>query len=1121
MPKREDIKKVMVLGSGPIIIGQACEFDYSGTQGCKALKEEGCEIVLLNSNPATVMTDTSFSDRTYMEPLTVEMAKAIIRKERPDAILPSLGGQTALNLAVDLQRSGILEECNVEMIGVTPHSIEVAENREYFRDAMQKIGLDLPKSGLAENMEEAFALVKEIGFPAIIRPSFTLGGTGGGVAYNIEEFEKVAREGINASPISQVLIEESVLGWKEMELELMRDKADNCIVICGIENLDPMGIHTGDSITIAPILTLTDAEFKALCAEGMAVVRAVGVDSGGCNIQFAIDPKSGRRVVIEMNPRVSRSSALASKATGFPIARITTKLALGYTLDELKNDITNTVASFEPSVDYCVVKVPRFNFEKFAGCPPELGLSMRAVGETMSLGGNFREALQKAMRGLEIGLAGLEGQPARVLANATEGQKEAMRTALHVNAPDRILKVRDALAMGISIDEIFQITGIDPWFVEQIRVILETESVIENELAPLLTTGTSGTSEDPKTLLPRLFRHIKAQGFSDRQIANILNQSETSNGFTGSRVRAMRLGAGVKAVFRAVDTCAGELPAYARYYYSTYDGQYDDPAYLAQLEASRNLPPVEKNGKKLPAKVVILGGGPNRIGQGVEFDYCCVQAAYMLKSLGVSPIMVNSNPETVSTDYDTADTLYFEPLTTEDILAICDNERPDGVIVQFGGQTPLNLAESLQKAGVPILGTQPSGIALAEDREAFSDLVNRLGIPQPPSGMAYNEEVACRIAHDIGYPVMVRPSFVLGGRAMCIIHNENTLRDYVSGKITGQSLDPAHPILVDKFLEDAIEVDVDAVVDGEKVTVAAIMEHIEQAGIHSGDSSCSIPYHTLDEATVATLREYTKKLGLGLNTRGLLNVQYAIRDGKVYVLEANPRASRTVPFVSKAAGRNVAGIATAVMAGLTLDDMEFTEEPKMFYHSVKEAVFPFGRFPGAEINLGPEMRSTGEVMGIDKTYGLALLKSQDATGTPIPTSGNVVLSVTDRDKEALVPLAKKLVALDFVLYATPGTRDVLVQNGVPVNLVVKIGPERPHLLDFMRNGEAHMVINTISGPTSARDATVIRAEAISRKITLITTIAAFKAVVEGLETLKNNELSVFPLQDYYSGIVNQ
>lgn len=1131
----------MVLGSGPIIIGQACEFDYSGTQGCKALKEEGCRIILLNSNPATVMTDVAFSDRTYMEPLTLEMAADIIRKERPDAILPTLGGQTALNLAMALHKSGVLEECGVQVIGARPESIELAESREAFRDTMLKIGLEMPKSGLASSLEEAMAVIGEVGFPAIIRPSYTLGGTGGGIAYNIEEFKEAAQIGIDASPVGQILVEESVLGWKEIELEVMRDNADNAIVICGIENFDPMGVHTGDSITVAPILTLTDTEYQALRQDGLAVVRAIGVDTGGCNIQFAIDPKTGRRVVIEMNPRVSRSSALASKATGFPIARIAAKLALGYTLDELKNDITGTSACFEPTVDYCVVKVPRFNFEKFAGSSPVLGFQMHSVGETMALGGNFREALQKALRGLEVGLDGLEKRSKKGEAVQSGPERlEALKKMLYVTDPERILLLYEAMQLGLGVDEAYEITRIDPWFLLQMKEIADEEARIPTEYAPLIKSAGHKFGpllDENRRLLPaggetarkcaelvagseslrqtaRKLRRLKAHGFSDARIARVLQEVMPEDNISGGYLAALRRCLDVRPVYRSVDTCAGEFAAYTPYFYSTYDADSPDPLHTAQI--AKHGAPVRAG---LPSKVIILGGGPNRIGQGVEFDYCCVQACFALKELGIQSIMVNCNPETVSTDYDTADTLYFEPVTPEDIIAICEAERPGGVIVQFGGQTPLNIAQALEKTGVPILGTKPSDIALAEDREEFGALVERLDIPQPPSGMAVNEESACRIAKEIGYPVMVRPSFVLGGRAMRIIHNEADLRAYVSGAEAGLTLDPSSPILVDKFLEAAIEIDVDAVCDREGVTIAAVMEHIEQAGIHSGDSCCSIPTHTLSDPILATIRDYARKLGLGLGTVGLLNVQMAIAQGKVYVIEANPRASRTVPFVSKATGRNIAGLAAKVMAGMSRAELGFLEEPRLGHYAVKEAVIPFDRFPGTEISLGPEMRSTGEVMGIDKSFGIAFLKAQDAAGSPIPHSGNIILTVTDADKEPLVPLAARLVKLGFNIYATPGTKEVLDKHGIATNLVVKIGPQRPHLLDFMRNRQANMIVNTISGPTSARDATVIRAEAMARHITSITTLAGLTAAVEGLETRRDQMHNVAPLQDYYSGAV--
>lgn len=1136
MPKRNDLRSILVLGSGPIIIGQACEFDYSGTQGCRALKEEGCRIILLNSNPATVMTDPGFSDRTYLEPLNIHMASAIIRQERPDAILPTLGGQTALNLAMELHHSGVLEECGVHMIGAQPASIELAENRQSFRNAMRAIGLDLPASALAASVREAVEAARLVGFPAIVRPSYTLGGSGGGIAYNLEEFQTIARLGLEASPIGQILVEESILGWKEFELEVVRDKADNAIVVCGIENLDPMGVHTGDSITVAPIQTLSDVEYQAMRNDALAVVRAVGVDTGGCNIQFAVDPRTGRRVVIEMNPRVSRSSALASKATGFPIARVAAKLALGYRLDELKNDITGTSACFEPALDYCVVKVPRFDFEKFSGAKAELGLQMHSVGETMALGGNFREALQKALRGLETGPSGLE--PRTRPAGDTSGKQErllALRESLYSTGPERLLQLYEALQLGLSLEEAQEITRIDPWFLMQIDRILQEEQGIASTFAPLvakaLRAGGRPVDMAPAQSEPycRAFRHLKAQGFSDARLAALLNDAfdalaagEPEEGpvgkiplpvepMTEAEVRRLRLSAGIRPAYRSVDTCAGEFAALTPYFYSTYDAPPTEGSATVRVGAAKT----PGTGRK----VMILGGGPNRIGQGVEFDYCCVQASFALRELGITSIMVNSNPETVSTDYDTADRLYFEPVTAEDILAICAVEKPDGVIVQFGGQTPLNLASALAAEGVPIIGTQPASINLAEDRDSFSALAKRLDIPQPAMGMAVNEETACRIAQKIGYPVMVRPSFVLGGRGMRIIHDEPGLRAYVRASGAGFALSREAPVLVDKFLENAVEVDVDAIVDGRDVTIAAIMEHIEQAGVHSGDSCCSIPTYTLEEAQLGLIREYTRKLGLGLGTVGLLNVQFAVLGEKVVVIEANPRASRTVPFVSKATGRNVAGIATKVMAGASLAALGFMEEPTLRYFAVKESVIPFVRFPGSEIGLGPEMLSTGEVMGIDRTFGMAFLKAQSGAGSPIPYSGKVVLSVSDRDKPAIIPLAGKLAAMGFSLYATGGTREVLEANGIAASLIVKIGPQRPHLLDFIRNGEANMIVNTVSGPTSARDATVIRAEALSRRITLITTVAALFAAVKGLEERQKGKRSVAPLQDYYSGCV--
>ncbi|GAB1409359.1 carbamoyl-phosphate synthase large subunit [Desulfovibrionales bacterium] len=1129
MPKRADLRTIMILGSGPIVIGQACEFDYSGTQACRALKEEGYRIVLLNSNPATVMTDPGFSDRTYLEPLNIHMASAIIRQERPDALLPTLGGQTALNLAMELHYSGILEECGVEMIGAKPASIELAENRQEFRSAMLAAGLDLPVSALASSVEEAVEVQRLVGFPAIIRPSYTLGGSGGGIAYNFEELKEITRQGLEASPIGQVLVEESVLGWKEMELEVVRDGADNAIVVCGIENLDPMGVHTGDSITVAPIQTLSDKEYQALRDDALRVVRTIGVDTGGCNIQFAINPKTGRRVVIEMNPRVSRSSALASKATGFPIARIATKLAVGYRLDELRNDITGTSACFEPTLDYCVVKVPRFNFDKFDGARPELGLQMHSVGETMALGGNFREALQKALRGLETGLAGLEPQHrAEEDTRSRHERLEILRQKLYSTEPERLLHVYEALLLGLGVDEIGASTGIDPWFLLQLEYLARLEDAVGQVFAPLVAEALyagqqlEGMDSERREAFCGFFRHAKAQGLSDLRLANLLSPvldaasstvvtpkvgAKCAN-LTEQDVRRLRCAAGIYPVFRNVDTCAGEFMALTPYLYSTYD--------TADKSPMRDSTVAEPGSAR---KVLILGGGPNRIGQGVEFDYCCVQAASALRDMGILSILLNSNPETVSTDYDTADRLYFEPVTVEDVLAVCQKEKPDGVIVQFGGQTPLNLAVELEAEGVPIIGTRPAAIEMAENRDAFGELAERLGVPQPARATAVNEETACRIARHIGYPVMVRPSFVLGGKGMRIIHNESALREYVRVGVSGLNVSANTPVLVDKFLENAVEVDVDVVADGKDVTIAAIMEHIEQAGIHSGDSCCSIPTHTLRDEQLERIRELSRILGHELGVIGLLNIQFAVRGDEVMVIEANPRASRTVPFVSKAVGRNIAGIAARVMAGDTLAALDFMEEPTLAYHCVKESIIPFSRFPGSVIGLGPEMLSTGEVMGIDRSFGMAFLKSQSAAGSPIPFSGNVVLSVSDKDKEALAPLAARLVALGFSLYATEGTRTTLLTHGVASELVVKIGAHRPHLIDFIRNGDAAMIVNTVSGPVSARDATVIRAEALSRRTVLLTTIAALNATVEGLEIRQTEKRSIAPLQDYYAGVL--
>ncbi len=1100
MPKRTDIHKILIIGSGPIVIGQACEFDYSGTQGCKALREDGYEVVLVNSNPATIMTDPQFGDRTYIEPLTLDYLKEIIRKEKPDALLPTLGGQTGLNLAMEAFHDGILEEMNVEMIGARPDAIERAEDRLHFKETVQEIGLEVPQSGIANNWEEAKAIAEEIGFPNIIRPAYTLGGTGGGVVYNSEEFEEVAKRGLFLSPISEIMIEESVLGWKEFELEVMRDTADNVVIICSIENIDPMGVHTGDSITVAPIQTLTDVEYQEMRDDALKIIRAIGVDTGGSNIQFATDPKTGRRVAIEMNPRVSRSSALASKATGFPIAKIAAKLAVGYRLDEVANDITKkTPACFEPTIDYCVVKIPRFTFEKFPGSDPKLGTQMKSVGETMAIGRTFREALQKGLRGLETGRFGFGGDGK----GDPEGCSPDMERSVldgHLQTPtaERFFYVRYALEIGRSVDNIAEITGIDPWFLAHMQEIVLEEKELAKTLVPLLSDE---SQHKPDTEAARLMRRFKKMGFGDVQIAHIASEN-TDRKWSEIEIRDIRKALGVTAVFKCVDTCAGEFEAYTPYFYSTFD---------AAPYPWANEP------KKTPDKksIIILGGGPNRIGQGIEFDYCCVQAVFALQKLGYEAIMVNSNPETVSTDYDTADKLYFEPLTVEDVLNICDQEQPHGVIVQFGGQTPLNLAEKLEAAGVPIIGTSPESIALAEDRKFFSDLLTKLDIPQTESGTGFTYEETREIANRIGYPVMVRPSFVLGGRSMEVVYDDATLERYM---LEAVKVSPEHPILIDKFLQGAIEIDVDAVCDGNDLTIAAIMEHIEEAGIHSGDSACVIPSRTLSDDVLDTIREYTRKMGQAMNVKGLMNVQYAVKDGVPYVLEVNPRASRTVPFVSKSIGYPVAQAATQVMTGKTLKEIGFTEEIQVPHFSVKEAVLPFLKFQGAAVALGPEMRSTGEVMGIDMNYGQAYLKSQAAGGNRIPKEGGVFISVNDNHKDEAVEIAKKLHEYGYTIYATRGTMRELEENGVPSTQVFKVNEGRPNVVDLMIEEQIDLIINTPLGQQSMFDERAIRSNAISRNIPLITTMAAAKAAVEGLGEWKRVKPTIKALQDYHEAI---
>ena len=1074
MPKREDIKKILIIGSGPIIIGQACEFDYSGTQACKALREEGYRVILVNSNPATIMTDPEIADVTYIEPLTAEILEMIIEKERPDALLPTMGGQTALNLSVELAEKGILDKYHVEMIGAKCDAIKKAEDRELFKEAMARIGLDLPRSGFARDMDEAKRVSEMLGYPLVIRPSFTLGGTGGGIAYNVDEFQEIAARGLELSMIGEILIEESVEGWKEFELEVMRDIRDNVVIICSIENFDPMGIHTGDSITVAPAQTLTDKEYQMMRDAAIKVIREIGVETGGSNIQFAINPDNGRMVIIEMNPRVSRSSALASKATGFPIAKIAAKLAVGYTLDEIPNDITKeTPASFEPTIDYCVVKVPRWAFEKFPGANQTLTTQMKSVGETMSIGRTFKEALQKALRSLEIGRFGLgaDGKDKKELIGP-----EDIRQKLLIPNADRVFYIRHALQAGMKIEEIYQLTKIDRWFLSNIKEIVD----LEKEISAFVLNSKS------KTLSPELVRKAKEYGFSDRQLSYLTGSSEDD-------MRALRKKMGIEVSYKLVDTCAAEFEAYTPYYYSTYETEDE----------------VRIGNRK---KVMILGGGPNRIGQGIEFDYCCVHASFALKELGYETIMVNSNPETVSTDYDTSDKLYFEPLTKEDVLNIVDKENPDGVIVQFGGQTPLNLAIALKAAGVKIIGTSPEAIDRAEDREKFKDLIEKLGLNQPENGIATNFDEAKVVARRIGYPVLVRPSYVLGGRAMEIVYDDESLENYMRSAVDAS---PGHPILIDKFLDDAIEVDVDLVSDGEVGVIGGIMEHIEEAGIHSGDSAMSLPPYSLSDELVEEIRRCTHLLARELNVVGLMNVQYAVKNDTVYILEVNPRASRTVPFVSKAIGVPLAKLATKVMVGKKLKELGFTEEVRVSHVSIKESVFPFVKFPGIDIILGPEMKSTGEVMGIDMDFGAAFAKSQIAAGQNLPLSGTVFISVKNKDKRAVVFIAKKLVDIGFDLVATSGTAKVLSRSGIPVNNVFKLHEGRPNILDLIKNGEIDIIINTPAGKATKVDETKIRSLAVSKGVPCITTISGAQATVNGIESLIRKGLSVKAIQDYH------
>jgi carbamoyl-phosphate synthase large subunit len=1089
MPKRTDIKKIMLIGSGPIVIGQACEFDYSGVQACKSLREEGYEIVLVNSNPATIMTDPEFADRTYIEPLTLEFVTEIIRRERPDALLPTLGGQTALNLAMELAAAGVLERYGVEMIGARPDVIRKAEDRGLFKAAMSKIGLDSPRSGSAHTIEEARRVRDELGgvYPLVIRPGFTLGGTGGGIARSEAEFELIAARGLSYSPTSEVLIEESIEGWKEFELEVMRDKRDNCVIVCSIENIDPMGIHTGDSVTVAPALTLTDREYQLMRDASLAVMREIGVDTGGSNVQFALNPRDGRMVIIEMNPRVSRSSALASKATGFPIAKIAAKLAVGYTLDELRNDITcETPACFEPSIDYIVTKVPRFTFEKFPGAEDKLGTQMKSVGETMSIGKSFKQSFQKALRSLETGRAGFG-------ADGKDGKFESLSdaelaTLLSYGNAQRFFAVRAAFRRGWSVGRVAEKTLMDPWFLRE----FEELAAFEDEIAG--AGSLAGLAKDPA-----LFRQAKEFGYSDRQIAFLVKSDEDA-------VRAARGPLGLEPVFGMVDTCAAEFVAFTPYYYSTYTpaetrGAYAPPPAKAAAGASRG-------------RIMILGGGPNRIGQGIEFDYCCVHAAFALREAGFETIMVNSNPETVSTDYDTSDRLYFEPLTLEDVLAIYTRERCTGAIVQFGGQTPLNLARALERNGVPIIGTSPAMIDVAEDRKLFAEIVEKLGIRQPANGIAKTLEEAEVIAARIGFPVLVRPSFVLGGRAMVIVYDPAMLARYVREAV---EVSESRPVLIDRFLESAVEVDVDCLSDGETSVIGGIMEHVELAGIHSGDSACTLPPPTLSKEIQDVIRAHTHALAKELKVCGLMNVQFAVQGETVYVLEVNPRASRTVPFVSKATGVPLAKLAALCMAGYKLKELGFTAEFRPRYYSVKEAVFPFSRFPGVDVVLTPEMKSTGEVMGVDRMNGMAFLKSQVAAGNRIPVSGNVFLSMRDGDKKDLLPLASKLVEMGFALYATAGTSTWLRDHGVRSHAIFKISEGRPNVIDLIEEKNLAWIVNTPTpGSRPKEDETRMRSHAVIRGIPITTTVDGMRAAIRGLESLRQQKgMEVCSLQEFH------
>ncbi|MDE1998568.1 MAG: carbamoyl-phosphate synthase large subunit [Burkholderiales bacterium] len=1088
MPKRQDIKSILIIGAGPIIIGQACEFDYSGAQACKALREEGYKVILVNSNPATIMTDPNTADVTYIEPITWQVVERIIAKERPDAILPTMGGQTALNCALDLHKHGVLDKYKVEMIGANEHAIEKAEDRQKFKEAMTKIGLDSAKSGIAHSMEEAWGVQKRIqaeiggaGFPMVIRPSFTLGGTGGGIAYNPEEFEEICKRGLDLSPTNELLIEESLIGWKEYEMEVVRDKADNCIIVCSIENLDPMGIHTGDSITVAPAQTLTDREYQLLRNASIAILREIGVETGGSNVQFSINPENGRMIVIEMNPRVSRSSALASKATGFPIAKIAAKLSIGYTLDELKNDITGgaTPASFEPSIDYVVTKIPRFAFEKFPAADSRLTTQMKSVGEVMAMGRTFQESFQKALRGLETGIDGLTER---------SNDKDEVIEEIGTPGPERILFLGDAFRLGMSLDEVFEETKVDPWFLAQIEDIIKTEADVK--------------ARNLESLTAEELRYLKKKGFSDRRLAKLMGTDQHA-------VRKARQSLGVRPVYKRVDTCAAEFATQTAYMYSCYENEG------GECEAE----PTDKK------KIMVLGGGPNRIGQGIEFDYCCVHAALAMREDGYETIMVNCNPETVSTDYDTSDRLYFEPVTLEDVLEIVDKEKPVGVIVQYGGQTPLKLALDLEANGVPIIGTTPDSIDIAEDRERFQALLHKLGLKQPPNRTARTEDEAIKLANEIGYPLVVRPSYVLGGRAMEIVHGDKDLERYMREAVR---VSEKSPVLLDRFLNDAVEVDVDCIADGTDTMIGGIMEHIEQAGVHSGDSACSLPPYTLSAELQDELRRQTAVMAKALNVVGLMNVQFAIQgdvtkglnEATVYVLEVNPRASRTVPYVSKATGQPLAKIAARCMAGQKLKDQKSPDgkaprEVVPPYFTVKEAVFPFNKFPGVDPVLGPEMRSTGEVMGVGDTFGEAMLKSQLGAGSRLPTKGTVCISVKDGDKARAVAVAKDLIALGFNVVATKGTAAAIAAAGVPVKPVNKVKDGRPHISDAIKAGEIQLVFTTVDETrTAIADSRSIRQAALANRVTYYTTMAGCEAAVEALK--HQDDLVVYSLQELHA-----